>query len=138
MTANRTGGGKTLEQDFRDIDAMPRPLKEVYWRAPLNIGTMTLKRMRELGIARARAQAICDCASYAAKQNIKAYGKGHPCQERLVKALAIGVSMDSRATAAPGPSGPQGRPAQSARSGPSGPQGRMAAAPHGACRPQGQ
>lgn len=90
MSANRTGGGKSLEQDFRDIDAMPRALKEVYWRAPLNIGTMSLKAVRQLGVAKARAQAITDCASYAARQNRKTYGKDHPCQARLLAAAAIG------------------------------------------------
>jgi hypothetical protein len=90
MSANRTGGGKSLAQDFKDIDALPLPIKQVYWRAPLNIGTMSLKKFRELGVAKARAQAICDCADYAARQNRKTYGKDHPCQPRLLKALAIG------------------------------------------------
>jgi hypothetical protein len=93
MSANRTGHGKSLDQDFRDMDALPHCIKQVFWRAPLNIGTMSLKELRDLGVAKARAQAIVVCARYAARQNLKTYGKDHPCQERLQKAMAIGQEM---------------------------------------------
>lgn len=93
MSVNRTGRGKSLAQDFKDIDALPLEIKQVYWSAPLNIGTMSLKEFRQLGVAKARAEAIVHCARFAARQNLKTYGKDHPCQERLQKAMAIGQEM---------------------------------------------
>lgn len=95
MTANHTGGGKSLADDFNDIDAMPRPIKEVYWRAPLNIGTFPAGHVRKVGVALARAEAIVSCASWALKNCLKTYGPEHTCAERLAKAMTIGRRMAS-------------------------------------------
>jgi hypothetical protein len=117
--------GITVEEDFRRIDALPRPVREVYWRAPINIACMTPQEARQMGVAKARAEAIVSCAGRGVKEALAAYGPDHPCVTRLTRAMAIGVQMGSAG------------PAQAARSGPSGPQGRLPAAPGGAYRRAG-
>jgi hypothetical protein len=97
MRLNRRAVAKgiTVEEDFRRLDALPRPVREVFWRAPMNTATIPPDLVRKLGVAKARAEAIVACAERGVKETIATYGPDHPCVARLTRAMAIGVQMGS-------------------------------------------
>lgn len=99
MSANRTGGGRSLETDFRYFDQLPRAIKDVFWAAPMNIGCPSPMQVQSEGVAICRRNSIKVCAEFAARQNRKAYGKGHPCHDRL-SAIAARFSAPSIARGA--------------------------------------
>jgi hypothetical protein len=95
MNVNRPvpARGISVEEDFRRLDVIPRPIAEVYRRAPINQGLPTIEMVRKHGVAKARAIAISSCAKRAIIELRKAYGDDHPCLPRLQKAMAIGQEM---------------------------------------------
>ncbi len=85
--------GITVEEDFRRLEVLPKPVADVFRRSPINQGLLTPHTVQKLGVAKARAVAIELCADRAIKELLKTYGKDHPCLPRLQKALAIGQEM---------------------------------------------